>query len=116
MSRRGSGQCVVNACKKLGAFTLEKIERTCLDQTFKHLPIGDTRTKPSTKIFQRSKLSSSLPFLDRQFHRALTHVLDRSQTVANGFLSVAGVAGPGCSKIDRKSTRLNSSHLVISYA
>src|SRR5256885_7286733 len=61
---------------------------------------NDTAT---TEIYTLS-LHDALPISPSGFHRG------------PGFLPAAGRLGPELHGVDRKSTRLNSSHLVISYA
>src|SRR5690606_25643374 len=56
-------------------------------------------------------------FLFRSLHRALADVRPQEQLAANSImLGVAEGAGVAPQQSDRKSTRLNSSHVKISYA
>src|SRR5256885_5853530 len=97
-----------------------------------------TRRPPRSTLFPYTTLFRSAEpravFESRQrFHAVLRHAADRGEIdvvpiVGNGSAGDSGhvlfqVIGPGDAGIpgaeiaqDRKSTRLNSSHLVISYA
>src|SRR5947207_7775640 len=87
---------------------------------------------PYTTLF-RSRVSLSEVVVDVETgeHRGdaparLVHAQQFGHGVAEGLVTVAGAAErdcrhgvvhhPGADRIDRKSTRLNSSHTVISYA
>src|SRR5437879_7614011 len=88
MCRGRRRERLVDTSEKFRAITPEEIERAHLDQTLEHISIGDASSASSTKIFQRSELPSSLPFLDGHFHGAFTDMLDRGETVADRHLSI----------------------------
>src|SRR5215472_1314387 len=45
-------QRFIDGREELRAITPGKIERACLDETFQHLPVGDARIEPGTKILE----------------------------------------------------------------
>ena len=83
MRRRRSGQRLIDAGEKVRALAPKEIERARLDQTLDHFSIGDASSESSAKVFQRSELPSSLPFLDGHLHGRFADMLDRSEAVAD---------------------------------
>src|SRR5256885_9852928 len=70
---------------------------------------------PYTTLF-RSKTGPELTGFDRKNTQyLLTHVIDPSAVIRPEYIAY-DVVGDVFRSEDRKSTRLNSSHLVISYA
>src|SRR5256885_7014469 len=68
------------------------------------------RRPPRSTLFPYTTLFRSLkPVSEERFREALCRARVQYEQAADGFASRLGA-------IDRKSTRLNSSHLVISYA
>src|SRR5690606_40823618 len=84
-----------------------------------------TRPPPPSTLFPYTTLfRSELHALRRLPHPArrgasrlaLRLILSRQDTQSGGILSRASCPGGSARDIDRKSTRLNSSHVKISYA
>src|SRR5256885_4917591 len=79
------------------------------------------RRPPRSTLFPYTTLFRS-GFLDRTVQRVVlvsrgvAQGVGGGQQVAGGIVGGDGAAAQGVDDQDRKSTRLNSSHLVISYA
>src|SRR5262245_66507623 len=75
---------------------------------------------PSTSVFYPLSLHDALPILSRAFEKGETQgfmkILVDKETKQFLGASLLGLNGDEIVHTDRKSTRLNSSHLGISYA
>src|SRR2546426_7381616 len=69
---------------------------------------------PYTTLFRSSEFIDALPILGRDYQDVLTLAPGVSDVDGDGNPTIHGSRDTDV--IDRKSTRLNSSHLVISYA
>src|SRR5258708_19399272 len=77
-----------------------------------------------TELIHRTSRSIALTEAGRDFYGSALHILDdfesatsrigRGQTAPKGLIRVT--VPPTFARLDRKSTRLNSSHQIISYA
>src|SRR5256885_14742961 len=72
------------------------------------------RRPPRSTLFPYTTLFRSLT--SRVHVRTARDGASRSALLASAAIFVPGIAGLASVLLDRKSTRLNSSHLVISYA
>src|SRR5256885_4819493 len=70
------------------------------------------RRPPRSTLFPYTTLFRSLCDCGSQLHRAMRQVVQEGK----GVILYMRQEGRGIGLLDRKSTRLNSSHLVISYA
>src|SRR5213594_704467 len=84
MRCRGKNERFIDAGKKFRALATQKIKRAGLYQTLEHFAIGDSRTKPAAKIFQRSEIPSLFAFPNRHCRSAFANMLDGSEPVADG--------------------------------